>query len=209
MKFLYFLGSIPIFLMSIFFIIISPRIRMEYKLVNNAIENHPRSSFEDLLTDLLIAAEDHRYMFHFGFDHIAIVRAIFRILILRKVEGASTIEQQLVRTVTKKYGISLKRKIEEISISLLISINNNKSDIAYTYLSIAFFGYNSVGYKSASKMLEKYGSSTYSVVLQGAAIVALLKRPMPSRKNESWKNLHKARKYHIVNRYNTLILNGR
>ena len=179
---------------------------MEYKLVNNAIENHPRSSFEDLLTDLLIAAEDHRYMSHFGFDHIAIVRAIFRILILRKIEGASTIEQQLVRTVTKKYGISLKRKIEEIFISLLISINNNKGDIAYTYLSVAFFGYNSVGYKSASEILEKYGSSSDSVLLHGAAIIALLKRPMPYRKHELWINLHKARQYHITNRYNALTL---
>ena len=201
MKFLYFMVSIPMLFFSIILISLNPRLRSEYRLVKSTIATNSSALVDDTLIDILIAAEDHRYMSHFGFDPIAIGRAISRIIISKKIEGASTIEQQLVRTITKKRDISIKRKIEEISLSLMVSISNRKNNIAHIYLSLAYFGFNSVGYKSASTLLEIDGTSNDCAVSHGAAIVALLKRPMPVRKDESWRALHRKRQDYIVKRY--------
>ncbi|WP_349825405.1 transglycosylase domain-containing protein [Bacteroides ovatus] len=46
--------------------------------------------------------------YHIGFDIIAIIRACFKLLISNKKEGASTIEQQLIRVVTNDYRYTLK-----------------------------------------------------------------------------------------------------
>ncbi len=49
------------------------------------------------LVVFLVLGEDHRYFKHIEFDIIGICRAIYRDLLCGKREGASTIEQQLVR----------------------------------------------------------------------------------------------------------------
>lgn len=201
MRLLYFVFSIPIFSISIILFLLNPRLRREYKLVKSAVVIHPRTTFENLLVSILIAAEDHRYKLHFGFDPIAIGRAIFRLVTSRRIEGASTIEQQLVRTVTKKYRVSLKRKIEEIAVSSLISISHDKYDIAHTYLSVAYFGCDLVGYQSASAIFAMDDILNDCNIIHGAAIVALLKRPRPVRKNELWSKRHNARLNHIVKKY--------
>lgn len=53
-----------------------------------------------LLQRILISGEDHRYFYHSGFDVIAICRAIWRRVAWGVHEGASTIEQQIVRVLT-------------------------------------------------------------------------------------------------------------
>jgi penicillin-binding protein 1A len=188
-------------LISISLVLLNLRLRKEYKQVQAAIIKHPKTSFENLLTQLLIAAEDHRYRSHFGFDPIAIVRAFFRIVAMGRIEGASTIEQQLVRSITGKYKISLLRKIEEIAIAAIISINYGKDDIAYTYLSKAYFGFNFIGYKSVLLNLRSNMSSDECEITLGAYIVALLKRPKPAMQNQLWNKRHRARVNHIIKKH--------
>ena len=55
------------------------------------------------LVTFLVIGEDHRYYKHPGFDIIGICRAIYKNVFLGKREGASTIEQQLVRVLTEDY----------------------------------------------------------------------------------------------------------
>lgn len=62
------------------------------------------------LVAFLVEGEDHRYYKHIGFDVIGIGRAIYRDVFLGKREGASTIEQQLVRVLTEDYRYSLRPK---------------------------------------------------------------------------------------------------
>src|SRR5262245_58755153 len=52
---------------------------------------------------LLVSGEDHRHGRHPGFDCVAIGRAIWRRLTQGANEGASTIEQQIVRVTTNRY----------------------------------------------------------------------------------------------------------
>ncbi|MAA77309.1 MAG: hypothetical protein CML73_04660 [Rhodobiaceae bacterium] len=202
MRLLYFTVSIPVLFMSCILLFLNPRLRHEYQLVKFAIAIQPQAEFEKLLTYLLVLAEDHRYKAHFGFDPIAIGRAIFRFVLSSRIEGASTIEQQLVRTITRKYEITLQRKIEEITISSMISINNTKEDIAHTYLSLAYFGSNVIGYKSASKTILMDNELNDCKLKHGAAIISLLKRPKPTQKNELWSKRHKERTSYILAKYN-------
>ena len=205
MRVFYFVLSLPVILISVLLVSLCPRVRYGFKSVQGTISKNPRTEFNNLLTHLLILAEDHRYESHFGFDPIAIVRAACRIIVSNKLEGASTIEQQFVRTITKKYEISLLRKSEEIAIAVLISLNNSKIDIAYSYLSTAYYGFNIVGYKSASKVFLSDKTSKDSDLFHGASIVALLKRPKPSQPNNLWIKRHETRVFYIVNRHNALI----
>lgn len=201
MKPLYLAISFPLLLASLFAALLSRKIRDDIRSVQSAIVPHPQTEFTETLTSLLITAEDHRYLAHFGFDPIAIMRAIYRFAVHRKLEGASTIEQQFVRSLTNKHEISAKRKIREIIIASAISRRNRKTDIAYSYLATAYFGHNLIGYNSASKLLAPEGVPTEDTLRHGALIVALLKRPSPSTSNEIWIRRHEARASYITNRH--------
>lgn len=84
------------------------------------IQSFYETSTGQILIDFLILAEDHRNKYHIGVDVIAICRAIYRRLRFSVKEGASTIEQQLVRVVTGDYRDSISRKIKEIMLAVYI-----------------------------------------------------------------------------------------
>jgi len=130
-----------------------------------------------LAQQLLISGEDHRYYRHGGFDVIAICRAIWRGMILRQPEGASTIEMQLVRVLTGKYDKTLKRKIQEIALATLISKVIPKNDIPAVYLEIAYFGRRMNGFRAAFRKIG--GGARQLTYLQTAQLVARLKYPEP------------------------------
>lgn len=83
-------------------------------------------SYEKLVTFLIIG-EDHRYYKHIGFDVVGICRAIYRDVFQGKREGASTIEQQLVRVLIEDYRYSIRRKIKEIFLATKLKRFANKN----------------------------------------------------------------------------------
>lgn len=126
---------------------------------------------------LLVSGEDHRHAWHRGVDPIAVCRAIWRGVFYGLREGASTIEQQLVRTITGQYQRSLKRKLKEMALALLVCDAFEKKDIPAIYLAIAYYGWRMNGYRQACKRLcIRPDSSTLN---QAARLVARLKYPEP------------------------------
>lgn len=91
------------------------------------------------LTNFVLYVEDRRFHFHLGVDLIAIIRALCFTLFLRKLQGASTISQQLVRTITKQKKISLKRKLREAVLACIISKNFTKAEILNAYFDLYEF----------------------------------------------------------------------
>jgi membrane peptidoglycan carboxypeptidase len=145
----------------------------------------------DTVQQVLIAAEDHRFFRHIGFDIIAILRAFLKFLLFRRIEGASTITQQLVRTCLHEYGLSPIRKIREIGMAILLEDIMPKQEIPRLYLHCAYYGWHMNGYTQACVRL---GINPSEVSSQKACmLVARLKYPEP-------KNLSKARRYKIENR---------
>lgn len=126
---------------------------------------------------LLISAEDHRHAWHKGFDTRAICRAIWRRIIDGRREGASTIEQQIVRILTNRFELTLRRKLREILLATLISDVVPKPAMPQLYISIGYFGWRMNGFAQACRRL-RLNSSAMSLD-DAAALVARLKYPEP------------------------------
>jgi membrane peptidoglycan carboxypeptidase len=130
----------------------------------------------------LVAGEDRRFREHGGVDARGIVRALFSMALEKRIQGASTIEQQLVRTLRRRYEVTIRRKVSEICIACFVSARFTKDDILYAYLVVAYFGWRSNGIRAA---LQRYKYSIESLSDdQAAHIAALLRYPCPSSPSE-------------------------
>lgn len=132
----------------------------------------------DKLVNFLVVAEDHRYKYHIGFDVIAIFRAILKNIVYKTSEGASTIEQQLVRVIINDYKRCLSRKIKEIILASYVKLVFDKRKLALIYLNIAYYG---TRYQSLEAILRKYNLTKKDTIDDCicAEIVARLKYPEP------------------------------
>ncbi|EKN4029692.1 MULTISPECIES: transglycosylase domain-containing protein [Yersinia] len=128
---------------------------------------------DDYYYDILVIAEDHRNPLHYGVDPIAIIRCIYLKLTKKIIQGGSTIEQQLVRTLTGRYERTLRRKIREQVIAILLKNKiKSKNEIGKAYLLCAYFGYNKIGFFNLSEIEKK----------DAIELIARLK--YPTKKNE-------------------------
>lgn len=123
------------------------------------------------LIKTLILAEDHRNALHFGVDPVAIIRALKVRLTSGARQGASTVEQQLVRTLTQRYEKTPRRKIREQILAVMLSKHFSKDDLCSAYLSVAFYGSSLVGCVGIRKIRKAEPE------LNDASIVAYLKYP--------------------------------
>jgi len=134
------------------------------------------------LMKTFILAEDRRFFDHFGFDCRGIARALYMYLKGGRLSGASTIDQQLVRTLRARYERSLSRKISEIMLSIALQRHFSKSQILQCYLEVAYFGWRMNGYRQAIKRL---GMVERDLTLkQASQITAMLKYPLPRKPSD-------------------------
>jgi penicillin-binding protein 1A len=134
------------------------------------------------LTQALIAGEDHRFLFHRGIDPIGVVRATFRTL-GGSLEGASTIEQQLTRTLISDYRISFRRKIREALIASTLADHFSKAEIVSAYLSVAHFGFGIHGIQAAIFKIQPHHSIRNHA---WAYLISHLKYPQHATGDHQW-----------------------
>jgi membrane peptidoglycan carboxypeptidase len=147
-------------------------------LLQYVCHQHEKAYLPPLLTlQLLISGEDHRYLRHPGFDWIAICRAVWRRFAWGVTEGASTIEQQIVRVLTGRYERTFRRKLREILLAVLVARTIPKPELPGIYLEIAYFGWRMNGFRQACQRL-KLNPMTISLE-DAASLVARLKYPEP------------------------------
>jgi len=146
---------------------------INFDLVKQKLSKNKHS---ELLLDALILAEDRRYLLHSGVDLIGILRALLVYTINGKLQGASTIEQQFVRTVTLDNRITLSRKIREQKLAIMIAEFTSKKTIANSYLDIAYFGWKMNGIKSSCTRLG-YDINLLNID-QVSHLIAMLRYPM-------------------------------
>jgi len=97
--------------------------------------------FPDFLKKSVVAVEDKRFYQHTGFDAKSIGRAIYNDLKAgSKAEGASTITQQLARTIFLSTEKSYTRKFKELFIAVAIEDKYTKEAILNMYLNEVFMG---------------------------------------------------------------------
>lgn len=126
---------------------------------------------------ILKTAEDKRFFTHCGFDILAIFRAIFYSIFKNIRSGASTIDQQLVRTITGEKDITIKRKIKEIILATAINYKFEKYTIANAYLNCAYFGWNMHGIEDAYIRIMR--DETINKCHIKYALISFLKYPLP------------------------------
>lgn len=149
------------------------------------LTNRLGESLPDAFIDAVILAEDHRNNLHPGIDVIAMIRASWVRIRLGQVQGASTIEQQFVRVVTKRHERTARRKIREQMLALMLVRRTTKRRIASTYLATAFYGSGSIG---LSGLRDEFGESLDKVPFaQALRYVARLKYPRPRRPSKEWR----------------------
>ena len=103
------------------------------------------------ITEALVAIEDTNFFEHNGINVDAILRAIIKdIKAMGLVEGASTLTQQLVKTMVLTRDKKLLRKIKEVLLSLRLESLLTKEEILERYLNQVYFGHGYYGIKTAS-----------------------------------------------------------
>lgn len=94
-----------------------------------------------MLSRGLVAVEDRSFYSHYGVSIKGILRAAFANLMAgQAVEGASTITQQLVKNFFLTPERSLKRKLKEICMALLLELHYSKDEIMEAYLNEVHLG---------------------------------------------------------------------
>ncbi|MGM0452073.1 MAG: penicillin-binding protein 1A [Thermodesulfobacteriota bacterium] len=106
------------------------------------------------LTEALIATEDRQFYEHSGLDLKGIMRAVFHDIMAGEfVEGASTLTQQLAKTLFLTPEKSLARKLKEAFLAFQLERRYTKDEILELYLNQVYFGSGAYGVKMAA---EKY-----------------------------------------------------
>jgi penicillin-binding protein 1B len=90
--------------------------------------------------DMLIAVEDKRFYHHHGVDPKGLLRALVSTTTGQGVQGGSTITQQLVKNFFLSPERTIKRKVNEALMAILLELHYEKDDILETYLNEVYFG---------------------------------------------------------------------
>jgi len=137
------------------------------------------------LQNAVIAVEDHRFYSHFGIDPVGLGRALYRDVRGGRLEGGSTLTQQLARTLFLSNKRTLGRKAQEAVLALLLEQELSKKQILELYLNRIFLSAGVYGVETMSRDL--FGKPANSLTLPEAALIAGLIRA-PSALSP-WSNL--------------------
>ncbi|QHE77238.1 penicillin-binding protein 1A [Hydrogenophaga sp. PBL-H3] len=111
----------------------------------------PLSRTPKLLQDAVLSVEDARFREHNGVDPKGMARALLAAVTGGRKQGASTITQQLVRTMLLTREFSAERKAKEIWLALKLEDELSKDRILEIYLNEIFLGQRAYGFAAASQ----------------------------------------------------------
>jgi penicillin-binding protein 1A len=144
----------------------------------------PYESIPDKVINSFLAAEDKNFFSHPGVDAKGILRAIIKniknISQNKRLEGASTITQQVAKNFLLTNEVSLKRKIKEAILAFRIERAYTKERILELYLNQIYLGQGTYGVAAAS--LEYFDKSIKELNYPEAALLAALPKA-PSKYN--------------------------
>ncbi|GAA0438225.1 transglycosylase domain-containing protein [Lentibacillus halophilus] len=134
-------------------------------------------SIPDHVQEAFIATEDRRFYDHAGIDFQSIARAVYRdIIAMDKVEGASTITQQLAKNLFLTNDKTWMRKTKEAMAAIHLERRFSKNKILELYLNEVYFGHGVYGIEAASRMY--FNKSAQDLTLsEGALLAGLVKAP--------------------------------
>jgi penicillin-binding protein 1A len=138
------------------------------------IEKREQLSYTEIpqiLIKAILTTEDRSFYTHNGVCVRGIIRAIFKDIIAGKyVEGASTITQQLAKTLFLSNKKKIARKIKEAILAFQLERRYTKNEILTRYLNQVYFGSGAYGIKSAAKIY--FGKKIDELSIAECALIA-------------------------------------
>lgn len=128
------------------------------------------SDLPQYIKDATIAIEDKDFYKHYGFSLTGIVRASYNIAFKHKLQGGSTLTQQLVKTALLSPERTLRRKIREFVLSLLVETIYRKDQILEMYLNQIPYGGTAYGIEAAAETY--FGCEAKDLTLAQATLLA-------------------------------------
>ncbi len=139
-------------------------------------------SYDDIpevMRDAMVAVEDRRFRSHPGVDPVAVAR-MFRFALTRRegqrLQGGSTITQQVARTIFLSNKYDLGRKIREGILALAMERKFSKDQILELYLNKVYFGGGAYGIDAASRKFFGHPGTDLNLA-ESAVIAGLVKAP--------------------------------
>jgi penicillin-binding protein 1B len=155
---------------------------MEPELISNLYdkkrEKRRIKAFDDIpkvMMNAVLAAEDKHFFLHAGFDPVGILRAAWRdVFDPGRLEGASTISQQLARTLWLGTERGWRRKIPETLITMQLEHKLTKQQIFYYYANSIYLGnQGSFSIHGFGEGAQVYlGKDLSKITIQDAALLA-------------------------------------
>src|SRR5712691_2913086 len=138
-----------------------------------ALEKRIPLKYEEIppvMKNAILAVEDARFYDHVGIDPIRIIGAAWKNLTSDKVEGASTLTQQLAKNLFLSKEQTLKRKMNEWALALQIERYYTKNQIMELYANHIFLGANAYGVEAGAETY--FGKQAKDLTLDEAALLA-------------------------------------
>ena len=138
--------------------------------------------------DALIAVEDNRFYDHIGIDPYRIAGVVFKNFTTGRLEGASTLTQQLAKNLFLYKDQTYTRKVNEWAVALQIERFYTKRQILEMYMNYVFLGAGAYGFEAGSRTY--FGKSLNELNLEEAALLAAIPK---SPEYSPTRNMEKAK----------------
>ena len=161
----------------------------------------PYSAIPEKVINAFLSAEDKNFFKHPGVDAKGVIRAIknniYNVLKSKRLEGASTITQQVAKNFLLTNEVSIDRKLKEAILAFRIERSLSKQRILELYLNQIYLGQGAYGIASAS--LRYFDKPISELNYSEAALLAAL--PKAPSKYNPYKNkkLAKYRRNLVIN----------
>lgn len=106
----------------------------------------------DHVVQATISIEDKDFYNHFGFSVTGMARAVYKTLFKQRLEGGSTLTQQLVKNTLLTPERTIPRKIREFALTLMVEAIYSKDQILEIYLNQIPYGSTAYGIGAASEL---------------------------------------------------------
>jgi penicillin-binding protein 1A len=141
----------------------------------------PLNRISPFFIQAVIATEDHRFWEHHGLDKLRTLKALWITFFEPgRIQGASTITQQLAKNLFFSYRRTYMRKFRELLVALQIETQYSKREIIEAYLNQIPFGVGAYGIERAARSF--FGKPALELNLAESSLLAGLPKS-PSRYN--------------------------
>lgn len=119
----------------------------------------------------IVATEDHRFFEHHGINKLRIFKALYITLFEPgRIQGASTITQQLAKNLFFSFEQTWQRKFKEMLVAFQIEQTNTKEQILGAYINQIHFGAGAQGIERAARLY--FDKSAQDLTLAEASLLA-------------------------------------